>query len=226
MKRNLYTCTKKIRLTDDVWKIVFIGPEESVCIAGQFLTFFIDGVWPKMYSILEKNGNQYIFIIKEIALNDGWKGGSHALCNLALWDIVPAIGPIGKFVLQNNSQKKLFLGTGTGFVPLWNQIISSLEQDSTVKIKLVFWVRGEKDIFYYQELAALSKKHDHFSFVYYISRAEVADCEYGRITDYLKDINHIDEFEEFYICGNPKMVDEVEAMLQAAKKTNIYFEKY
>jgi Na+-transporting NADH:ubiquinone oxidoreductase subunit F len=226
MEKHLYTFIKKIPLTDDVYELTFIWPKDTPLIPGQFLTFFIDNVWAKMYSILQKNWNKYSFIIKEIDIKNGWQGGSTALCNLEAWDIIPAIGPVWKFTLQTNTKPKLFCGTGTGFVPLWNQITSLLGVDSQTNIKLIFWVREKKDIFYYQELSELSKKHINFSFEYYVSREEITDYKYGRITQFIQELKNIDSFEEFYICGNPKMVDEIALLLEQSGKSNIYFEKY
>lgn len=225
MEKNLYTLVDKIALTDDVWELVFISATPEEFRAGQFITFFLDDLWARAYSILKIVDNKYHFIIKKIDILDGWKWGSKYLCELDITSIISWIGPIGAFTLQNNNNSKLFLGTWTGFVPLWNQITSSLNH-SNASLKLIFWVRSAKDVFYKKSLEDLSRQYKNFSFEYYISREDIEGYKRWRISKFLEEKTNIESFREFYICWNPNMVDDVSSRLKKYWKTNIYFEKY
>jgi len=94
------------------------------------------------------------------------------------------------------------------------------------EMKMLFWVRRENDLFYIDELNKLVEK-DNFSYEVYTSREQVWDYHEWYVTLYLTEEN-IKNFEEFYICGMPAMVDAcVEKLTELGiDKENIFSEKY
>lgn len=224
MQKSTFTLTKKIQLTVDVWELIFECEDKKDFIPGQFITFFIDGMGARAYSILEKDINTYSFIIKALTKENSGRGGSEYICNLGIWDTLEWLGPVGRFVLEKNDSTKMFLWTGTGFAPLWNQIIHTLE-DNTAPVVFIFWVRNLADVFYKSELDALKKKYPHFNYSYYLSAWEEFWFTNGRITQFITQEN-IENYQDFYICGSPAMVDDVKELLEALWKKNIYLEKY
>ena len=89
----------------------------------------------------------------------------------------------------------------------------------TIQRSLYFSVSTQADLFYVEELRALKNLDLHIC----VSREEVAGCEFGRI--------NIDAVEapletEWYLCGNPKMVEETITKLTQKGYTQIYHEVF
>lgn len=215
----------KKQLTDDVFELSFSSSTDMLHIAWQFVTFILpEGIGGRSYSLLSSNKNEFTLIIKRVA--DGEKGSIY-LCDANKWDTFQWVGPVGKFVLQDEKNAKLFAGTGTGIVPLYNQIVSTLESWNTEEICLFFGVRTKKDLFYTVELEALEKKYPNFSVKYALSREESEEYYNGYITDFVND-QIVQSFDEVYLCWAPVVVDAMELKLKEHnyKQENIYTEKY
>lgn len=227
MALNQYTLTEKKSLTADIFELTFEAKESFDFIAGQFVTFIIPKIGWRAYSILQVNGKKIILIIKKRFIKNWWRGGSEFICDLKLWEILSGTKPAGRFVLQNNDKHKLFLGTGTGFVPLYNQILWSLEYNQKCRLKIIFWVKEYKDIFYEQELKILKEKYVNFDFEIYISRERVSWFNHWYVTDFLTK-DRVDEYWEFYICWAPGMIDSSVQILIDKKilAEDIFTEKY
>ncbi|MDP2091346.1 MAG: FAD-dependent oxidoreductase [Candidatus Gracilibacteria bacterium] len=218
---------KKINLTDNVYELTFKGENELDMKPGQFVTFLLDKIGGRAYSVLEKDGRNIVLLIKKWELDEGGRGGSKYICEQEIGTNLRGVGPAGHFVLKENSNNKLFIGTGTGLVPLYNQIIGAIDKELDTRLKLIFGLREIKDIFYTTELNNLKKDNSNFDYEIYLSRAESEGTKKGYVTDYLnKEIVEI--YKEFYICGMPSMIDStIEKLISlGVDETNIYFEKY
>ena len=221
-----FTVTEKIELTHDVYEIHFEAESPIDMDYGQFVTFILPGIGGRSYSVLESVWNTIKLIIKKVELSDSGRWGSIFICDSQVWDILQWVGPAGHFVLQRNDKNKLFIGTGTGLVPLYNQILWVHELDINCEMKMLFWVRRENDLFYIDELNALAEK-DNFSYEVYTSREKVWGHHEGYVTKFLTKEN-VENFWEFYICGMPAMVDAcVEKLTELwIDKESIFSEKY
>ncbi|MCD5385333.1 FAD-dependent oxidoreductase [Candidatus Gracilibacteria bacterium] len=232
-----FTLINKKNLTHNVYELVFKLEKEINMLPGQFITFLIDGLGGRAYSILKIKSDKIILIIKKREISQGGRGGSKLICELKIGDKLKGVGPAGHFLLNENNNNKLFIGTGTGFVPLYNMIESLLENNNKNKIKLIFGIREEDDVFYLNELQNLKKKYSNFGFHLYISRVKDLHqfklnnpgiiIKSGYTTNFLTKQN-IKDFSETYICGAPNMI---ESSIEKLKKLdfdekNIYFEKY
>lgn len=78
----------------------------------------------RAYSIAYSDGRRHLFIIKRLETG---KGGSREICDLEIGTEVEIMKPMGHFVLRSIERPKLFIGTGTGFAPLYFQIRRALE---------------------------------------------------------------------------------------------------
>ncbi|NVP17362.1 FAD-dependent oxidoreductase [Candidatus Gracilibacteria bacterium] len=225
MLQNFKLINKK-NLTDNIFELIFEAENNFNFKPGQFITFLIP-VGGRAYSILEETGKQLKLIIKKRELNEGGKGGSKYLCELEIGTSVRGVGPAGHFTLKENENNKLFLGTGTGFVPLYNQITYGLKYNLNCNFKLIFGARTNADLFYIDELNNLKKEYNNFDFEVYLSREETITYKKGYITDFL-DYETKDTFKEVYICGTPNMIDSsIEILLEKGfEKENIFTEKY
>lgn len=221
-----FSLTQKVKLTPDVFWLEFSSTQAiTPPIEWQFLTFLLPNwLGGRAYSILNYKNNTFELIIKRL---ENGKWGSKYLCDLPVWSEVKWVGPAGHFVLQNNPKNKLFLGTGTWFVPLYYQIIWSIEKQLDCQMKFIFWVREKRDMFYEQELRELSEGNSNFSYDLCLTQENISGYHFGRITSKV-DENLVKNYEEFYICGSPAMVDDMVQKLQSFKvdTKQIFTEKY
>ena len=94
-------------------------------------------------------------------------------------------------------------------------------------MKFLFWVRKQEDLFYIDELNTLSDNNRNFSYEWYTSREQLDWYTKWYVTLYLTEEN-VKNFEEFYICGMPAMVDACETRLKelGISEESIFSEKY
>lgn len=116
-------------------------------------------------------------------------------------------------MLQEDNTSKLFIGTGTGFAPLYFQIRRALDVKIKEKLHFIFGVRTREDVFYVEELEKLKKNYANFEFSIYLSREKIEGFENGYVTSFLTKQN-TDSFDEFYICGSPALVRDVREKLE------------
>lgn len=212
------------KLTHDVYELVFKSEEKVESIPGQFITFILPSWLRRAYSISSADWYNFEFIIKRL---EQWRWWSKEICDLQIWMELSYIWPIGHFVLKENSKTKLFIWTWTWFVPLYSQIKSAFENKLKQKMHFIFWVRHLEDIFYEDILFQFTKEYSNFSYWLYLSREDNKNYYKWYVTDYLIKEN-ISNYEEFYICGSPKMVDDARNKLEILwiSKENIFFEQY
>lgn len=200
-----FKLTKKTKLTPDVFEMIFEVEEKFSYNYWQFITFILPNIWWRAYSMLDViDWSKIKLIIKRVENGRWW---SKYICDSEVWTVIKWVGPAGHFVLRETPKNKLFICTWVWFVPLYNQIIWSNRIWLNCKTKLLFWVRTDEDIFYEKELNEMKNNNKNFSFEYYISREHDLHHNFWRVTDYLTKDN-ISNFEEFYICWNPMMIDD------------------
>jgi len=228
---------EKINLTHNVLEMVFEWEKELEMKPWQFITFLLDKIWWRAYSILKVRWNKIVLIIKKRELDEWWRGWSKLICELNIWDELKWVWPAGHFSVKETNKNKLFIWTGTWLVPLYNMIVSELEKKKDFKIKLIFWLRNKEDIFYMKELDKLKEIYSNFEYHMYISRVkdlhEFKLKHTGNVinswytTNYLTKEN-IKKFKEVYICWAPKMIESVIDKLNKLNfnENNIFFEKY
>lgn len=138
---------------------------------------------------------------------------------------------MGNFVLPAITEEKIiFIGTGTGFAPLYFQAKTILEHIPEASMFFLFGVREEKDLFYHDIFLEWSKRYPHFSYQFCLSQAPETDYFHGRVTDYLQNSSDTILHQEniFSICGSPAMVREVRDIFSRRNipQENIFFEQY
>ena len=196
-----YFLKNKKNLSKNVYELEFEWENEINVIPWQFITFMIDWIWARAYSILEKDWKNLKFIIKKVELKEWGRWWSKYL-------------------------NKVFFATWTWFVPIFFQIKNALEKGFSWKIKFVFWVRFEKDLFYLEELENLKNIYKNFDFTIYLSREKSKIHKIWYISDEIKYLKN--DFEEAYICWNSEVVDSVKKILlkNDFDEKNIFEEKY
>ena len=142
-------------------------------------------------------------------------------------DTVQIKGPLGLFLVRNNKEKLVFIGTGTGVAPLRGMIQDELFNKKTEKeITLVFGVRNENEVLFHKEFLDYAEKHPNFKYVPIVSRPENWEGRTGHVQDNFDMIDT--QNSEFYICGLPAMFDEVHQKLieMGATEDSIFHEVF
>lgn len=214
----------KRQLTHDVWELDFSVPSDFSCQPGQFVMFTLAPAPNRAYSVAWAQPGLLRFVIKRL---ENGAGGSKAACDLAVGSSLGAMGPLGHFVVPETPAARMFIGTGTGYAPLYFQMRFILEKDPSAKVGFVFGVREARDIFATEELETWKKKHPHFSYELFLSRDQQPGCRRGYVTETLTP-QGIAGFEEFFICGSSTMVTDACVKLQEAGVSNkkVFFEQY
>lgn len=223
---QLFELKDKKNLTHNIYELTFEAEKEIIFKNWQFITFLIN-VWWRAYSILKNDWKNITLIIKKWLESEWWRWWSKFLCELNIWEKIKWVGPAGHFVLQNNNKNKLFIWTWTGFVPLYNQIIGGIQDNPDTKFKIIFGSRKSSDLFYLDELTELKQKYNNFDYEIYTSSEKNIEYNHWYVTDFLKN-EEIKNFEEFYICWIPVMIDSAKQSLIDLwfEENNIHTEKY
>lgn len=227
------TLKNKKQLTHDVYELEYSTEADIALLPGQFLLCDTAGD-PKLrrsYSVSWSQWKEVFFIIKRLP---EWKGGSIAICDQEVGHIMQVWWPLGKFVLQETTCPKVFIGTGTGFAPLYFMMRKLQTANFKLPTFFLFGVRELRDVFYTEELQAWSQL-SWFDYEIYCSRENTAlppKHTLGRVTEYLthEAVHHLNKNSdtEFYICGSPAMVTEVRSMLElyGVAEEKVFFEQY
>lgn len=224
MQQLPFKLTQKNKLTHDVYELIFTIPETIVVEPGQYVLFMLPkSKLRRAYSIGYTDGQTFTFIIKQL---DGGVGSTE-ICSLEIGEEIMGMVPLGHFVLKTNPTPKLFIGTGTGFAPLYFQIRAMMDTDIQTPLLYLFGIRTEADIFYIEELNRIKKEYPLFDYRIYLSQEDSETTVRGRVTDFLTTEN-VSSYGEFYLCGSPAMVKDAREKLEAAgiEKEKVFFEQY
>lgn len=233
MLRTSFTLIAKKNLTHDVFELTYSCPEmaKEPPKPGQYVMFQLAPGLSRAYSIAIIWEDSFTLIIKRIP--DG--RGSPIICDAEVGTTLTGMIPLGHFTLRDTPRSKCFIGTGTGFAPLYCQLLASSQSiDKPSKVSFNFWVRFFGDSFYEREIEQCRKEFLHFQYIQYFSReidckdrSENHESRIGYVTDWINP-ESVHEYEEFYICGSPAMVKSAREKLEALgiTKENILWEQF
>ncbi len=169
----------------------------------------VDNAINREYSIYNGSNEENLeFLIKKI---------SNGIVSKELADKnnnkVIVLGPYSDFILPNNldNKKFLFIATGTGIAPF----ASFIKSYKNLDYKLIFGTRYETEIY--------DKNLYEKNIKICISREK----EKRHVQDVLNEL-FIDEFNYIYLCGNSKMIVDVQNLIQKKNykgivKTEVFF---
>jgi ferredoxin-NADP reductase len=222
-------------LTPTVKHFVFVREDGKVLdfIPGQFVTLMLpstDGIKRRSYSIASLPNAQTI----EVAISYV-KGGyaSELLFNLQLGQSVPAMGPVGKLILQNEPVKRIVLvGTGTGIAP-YRAMLPTLLARPDLHVLILQGVQYRTDLLYGDDFLTFAKTHPHAQFYAHYSREDLSvnpqpHERKGYVQEHFAELSLNSETDVVYLCGNPNMIDASFEWLegQGIPSKNIRREKY
>lgn len=224
---------EKTNLVGKFWSIKLERPVGFEYTAGQYVSVLVSdkgerrsysmASWPTLADKIE-----LIFDLKPDGL------GSNFLKNLEVGQEAEVLGPMGRFVVANpeqlDSRKFLFVGTGTGMVPLRSMIHDLLESRNFKGLVRLHWgMRSDADLFGVDEWEELKSRFTNFSYDIVMSAPSEkwANCK-GHVQDCL--VGHGENWSgwEAYLCGSKQMVLDVAALLsiKGVSRENLFFEKF
>jgi all-trans-retinol 13,14-reductase len=244
MSRISLKLISKVRIIPKVYYLIYKTESELDFIPGQFFsleiapktfrsysTISLDKIFPNYLNQKGENltsGNYIAFMIST-------KPGGSASDYFEKTEVgteLSAIGPNGKFALQENSLPKVFVATGTGLAPFVCMIEKLLNQNSNSEIKLFFgsWKLSEGFVVKFFDKYLNNSQYPNFQ-IYLVpedleGETESEFVKVGRVTDVIPVV--IQDFvnTEFYLCGHPGMVEAMKEVLINLGAENIIMEKF
>jgi all-trans-retinol 13,14-reductase len=230
--KTIFQFLSKTFLSEHTWEVNLVSKNSLSYNPGQFVSLAILPDTNRSYSIVSltptTSGTHLTLIVK------GTPSGptEHWIDTVKLGDIFPAFIPMGRFSLHPTPAKKIFIAIGTGLAPFIPIIRQQLSIDLQTKIDLIYGVKTEKDDYsvrYFQEFLDSSSNFHRTLCVSQQSEQMEQNKPYtffaGRVTDYLKSIT-VETEADYYLCGNPLMVQEVQEILEQSEIDSIYTEKF
>ncbi len=197
------TTVNKKNLSKHVLECTFRYDGELILSPGQYILFQIEGEWKPFTAVVNSNSNTIKIIIKLIegtVTNNFFK-------SLKIGDIhqvqVPKVN-----VADPISRNTVFIATGTGITPLIEIAKHALDGGGKNKIRIIFGVREESDLFYINEARELEERYDNCRVIFALSRPhETWGGFRGRVDDYIN--MYFDEMRDadFYVCGREEIVN-------------------
>jgi ferredoxin-NADP reductase len=194
--------------------VKLVAPDIVKFHAGQFMQFDAHGYF-RAYSISNPPTGLDSTLTFCIELIDGGVG-SEFVRKLKPGDEVKMRGPLGVFGVKQKDLERdmVFVATGVGIAPFVSIISDLLARGYLGNIFLLYGLRNEENVFYYDKFNKLAKMHSNFKFVPILSKPESHwPGEMGRVTTYVE--VHYSEFRDrlFYLCGSKEMVADVRDIL-------------
>ncbi len=206
---------------------------------GQYVMLYVpqpDGkIVRRLYSIASSNKVTNTFELIVEIVPDGI--GSTYLANIEPGADVIFQGAAGMFTLKEITRPTFFLATGTGIAPMRSMLLSLVGQPISQPLILLWGLKNFQDIYLVNEWEQLKRDLPQLHYVLCLSREEdivrmahvLGEHGYtGRITRYLNEQKIDFTTNDYYICGNGKVVEAFKDYLYAkqAPKEQVYFERY
>ncbi len=199
---KVYDCkvTNINHLTDSTFLLTFEKPNFEFA-SGQHVIVSLPGdLHDREYSICSAEEDPFLqIIVKEV------KNGyfSPLLKKVKVDDIIKIRGPHGRFCLDYiyDQQKPIILiATGTGIAPFR----SMYKSYPNLKYRIIHGVKNTQEAYF----------SDEFKENYNLCTSQEKNSNnfYGRVTEYIQDIN-FDSESKFYLCGNFNMIYDVQNIL-------------
>ncbi len=224
-------------------KFELVEPEKIEFRAGQYISLKVSEKGDRRsYSIASTPDMDHAV---ELVIDVGPGGlGSKFVQDLRLGEEVEFLGPLGKFIVPvdvsevdqdslKGERKFLFVGTGSGIVPLRSMILDLLRnRQETRPIRLHWGLRKEEDVFWLDNFQRLMEEFPNFVLDLVLSQPKEGwGMCWGHVQDCLKrDVIPNEDMSkwEAYLCGNPKMIEEVKELLIKAgmDEGRVYFERF
>ncbi|HLG25813.1 MAG TPA: FAD-binding oxidoreductase [Candidatus Gracilibacteria bacterium] len=232
MNLQKLTIVGKEKLAPDVYLFRLQMEKRLDYFPGQHVVLQVEPRVFRSYSIVEiENGEPAVMVLivdvrpagpASVFFENAREGSALNLVGAAL----------GRFIVHDNDCKKVFVATGTGLAPFIPMIKAALQSRPEAEITLFFGVRHLDEDYcarFYEGFANNAQRYPNFRIYPCISKPERDLPEgylEGRVTAHVPKMMKDFRETDFYICGNPAMVDELKGLLTQNGATKIHEEKY
>lgn len=246
MKTQLLTILSKEVLADQTYVIKLRMEHDVMWAAGQFVVLQIAPKVFRSYSLVDiavDIGKGPVMTL----LVDTHVGGpaSQFFEQASEGTTLSLVGiPLGKLTLREGGRPKVFIATGTGLAPFIPMIKQAFASGGTETVSLFFGVRSVKDAYagrFFEEFL-VPEFSERFRLYSCISQPDgdltkesvhLGNFVAGRVTAVVPDIVTDYHDSDFYLCGNPTMIDDMVQILVSrggeslpGGKGNIHAERY
>ena len=141
--------------------------------------------------------------------------GSQFFERLQPGDGIRFTGPMGFFVNElAHPGDAVYVATGTGIAAILPMIEETLNRPEPGRVSLYWGLRNEDELFWQDEVAALTARHARFSNYIYLSQPRSGWTRLrGRVTGPVLEALPTLRAPTFYLCGNGRMIEELKAAL-------------
>ena len=220
-------------LTHDVRQLDLrlIAPKTIIFKPGQFVSFEVfhpqtGHVVTRPYSIASQPSRSDVITLLFNLVPGG--PGSTYLFNLKEGEKTHFKGPAGNFYLRDDPNRELlFIGTGTGIAPIRSMLLANAERPDARPATLFWGLRGQRDLYYQEEMAEMTRRTPTLTAITTLSRPEPAWSGLsGRVLRLIEErIVSVNKLA-VYLCGNSAMIADATSLLQKKGLCPIYREKY
>jgi CDP-4-dehydro-6-deoxyglucose reductase len=198
---------------------------------GQFVSFEVfhprtGHVVTRPYSIASRPSRSDVITLLFNLVPGG--PGSTYLFNLKDGDKTHFKGPAGNFYLRDDPGRELlFIASGTGIAPIRSMLLANAERPDARQATLFWGLRSQRDLYYQEELAELTRRTPALTALTTLSRPEPGwSGSSGRVLRLIEErIASVNNFA-VYLCGNSAMIADATSLLQKKGLCPIYREKY
>jgi all-trans-retinol 13,14-reductase len=243
------TLTSKTKFNNNIYFLELTTDQQFEFSAGQLISLEVgaepkdDGKIRKIYRSYSISGmtiNTDKQSVISIMVNTRPGGvGSQFVANSQVGDSMRAVGPTGSFRLVENNHQKVFVATSTGLAP-FIAMIEEYKKSNSDKVYVYFGVKSLEDNFATEILSrfdnlnieiCVDSPFDHNSIdVQTIPKNNIQNIHQGFVTNLILDRINDGIFTktptDFYLCGNPMMISNVETMLVSKGIKSIYKENF
>ena len=139
-------------------------------------------------------------------------------------------GPLGaSYVRLKNDDPIICIGGGTGLAPMISVARGALEVGKAHSVELFFGVKYESDIYYVEELDALTHEYENFKYHIVVEcPGENSSYLRGYVTDSVAKVHNSLEGYRIYLGGSPVMVDAASVIVKkmGVEPMNIYSDAF
>jgi Na+-transporting NADH:ubiquinone oxidoreductase subunit F len=185
----------------------------------------------RAYSISSPpSDNRHIELI--VRLVPGGICTTYVFEHLSEGDEVSFTGPYGEFRMSDTDAEMIWIAGGSGMAPFWSMVRHMKENNIQRKCRYFFGAVNKRDLFFLDELGALSEEMPNFRFIPALSGSgegvEGWEGDTGLITEVVG--SHVEDGEnkEGYLCGSPGMCDAAVKVLyeKGVTEDKVYFDKF
>lgn len=218
----------KEKLAEQVYLLKYSINPDLEWRPGQYIGVGISGTYRRSYTIFDLKDGILTLIV------DTKPGGlaSQFFDKVEVGMESLIIGPYGRFGNQLTENNKVYISTGTGIAPFLSMVKES--RDKKNKMTFIFGAKTLIDEVSYRFFKEFID--EDFEYIQCITRHlpehklegldKKAEIYFERITTALPKLKLDFQNSEFYICGSPQMVEDVNSVLSGLGADKIYYEKY